>query len=51
MAALRSPAVREKLVPIGAILVGDTPDEFKAYILSEEAKWAEVVRVSGAKLE
>jgi len=49
--ALRSPAVREKLVPIGAILVGNTPDEFKAYILSEEAKWAEVVRVSGAKLE
>ena len=51
VAALRSPAVREKLVPIGAILVGNTPDEFKAYILSEEAKWAEVVRVSGAKLE
>ena len=51
VAALRSPEVREKLVPIGAILVGDTPEEFKAYILSEEKKWAEVVRVSGAKLE
>jgi tripartite-type tricarboxylate transporter receptor subunit TctC len=51
VAALRSPEVREKLVPIGAILVGDTPEEFKAYIISEEKKWAEVVRVSGAKLE
>ncbi len=51
VAALLSPQVREKLVPIGAILVGDTPEEFKAYILSEEKKWAEVVRVSGAKLE
>jgi tripartite-type tricarboxylate transporter receptor subunit TctC len=51
VAALRSADVRDKLVPIGAILVGDTPDEFKAYILSEEKKWAEVVRVSGAKLE
>ncbi len=51
VAALRSPEVRDKLVPIGAILVGDTPEEFKAYILSEEKKWAEVVRVSGAKLD
>ncbi len=51
VAALRSPEVRDKLVPIGAILVGDTPEEFKAYILSEEKKWAEVVRISGAKLD
>ena len=51
VSALRSPQVRDKLTPLGAILIGDTPDEFKAYILSEEAKWAEVVRVSGAKLE
>jgi len=51
VAALRSTEVRDKLVPIGAILVGDTPEAFSAYILSEEKKWAEVVRVSGAKLE
>ena len=51
VAALRSAEVRDKLVPIGAILVGDTPEAFSAYILSEEKKWAEVVRVSGAKLE
>ena len=51
VAALRSVEVRDKLVPIGAILVGDTPEAFSAYILSEEKKWAEVVRVSGAKLE
>ncbi len=51
VAALGSPQVREKLVPIGAVLVGNSPDEFRAYILSEEKKWAEVARVSGAKLE
>ena len=51
VAALRTPEVRDKLVPIGAILIGNTPEEFTAYILSEEKKWAEVVRVSGAKLE
>ncbi len=51
VAALGSPQVREKLVPIGAVLVGNSPDEFRAYILSEEKKWAEVAHVSGAKLE
>jgi tripartite-type tricarboxylate transporter receptor subunit TctC len=50
-AALRTPEVKQKLEPIGAILVGNTPDQFTAYIQSEEKKWAEVVRVSGAKLE
>ena len=51
VAALRSDAVKQKLTPVGAILVGDSPEEFRAYILAEEKKWAEVVRVSGAKLE
>jgi tripartite-type tricarboxylate transporter receptor subunit TctC len=51
VAALRSPEVKQKLEPIGAILVGNTPEQFTAYIQSEEKKWAEVVRVSGAKLE
>ena len=51
VAALHAPEVQQKLVPVGAILVGDTPEEFRAYILAEEKKWAEVVRVSGAKIE
>lgn len=50
-AALRTPEVKQKLEPIGAILIGNTPEQFAAYIQSEEKKWAEVVRVSGAKLE
>ena len=31
--------------------IGDTPEEFRAYILAEEKKWAEVVRISGARIE
>ncbi len=50
-AALRKLEVKQKLEPIGAILIGNTPEQFTAYIQSEEKKWAEVVRVSGAKLE
>ena len=51
VAALRSPEVQQKLTPVGAILIGDTPEEFRAYILAEEKKWAEVVRISGARIE
>ncbi|MDF2118299.1 tripartite tricarboxylate transporter substrate binding protein [Roseiarcaceae bacterium H3SJ34-1] len=49
--ALNSPDVKDKLAPQGAVLVGSTPEEFTAYILAETAKWAEVVKVSGVKLE
>jgi tripartite-type tricarboxylate transporter receptor subunit TctC len=51
VAALRSPEVQQKLTPIGAILIGDTPEEFRSYILSEEKKWAEVVRLAGVKID
>ena len=49
--ALRSPDVLKTLGALGVELPGNTPDEFKAYILGESAKWAEVVRISGAKIE
>ncbi len=48
--ALRSAEVQKALSGAGAVLIGDTPAEFTAYIEAETAKWAEVVRVSGAKL-
>ena len=43
-AAVREPAFRAKLVEQGAEPVGDTPDQFEAFIRSEIAKWGEVVR-------
>jgi tripartite-type tricarboxylate transporter receptor subunit TctC len=46
--ALNAPDVRERLVNDGAVPAGDTPDEFAAYIKSEMAKWAKVVKYSGA---
>jgi len=49
--ALKSPDVKDKLAPQGAILVGNTPEEFTAYILAETAKWGAVVKASGVKLE
>ena len=45
-----SPALKEKYATIGYELVGGTPGQFDAFVKSEIAKWAEVVRRSGAKL-
>jgi tripartite-type tricarboxylate transporter receptor subunit TctC len=47
--ALRSPEVVEKLSSQGAILVGNSPDEFAAYIKSEIDKWAVVVKAANIK--
>jgi tripartite-type tricarboxylate transporter receptor subunit TctC len=47
--ALKSPGVIEKLSPQGANLVGDSPEQFAAFIKTEIVKWAKVVEASGAK--
>lgn len=49
--ALSSPAVNAKLVSQGADPVGNTPEQFAAFIKSETAKWAKVVKASGAKID
>jgi tripartite-type tricarboxylate transporter receptor subunit TctC len=43
VSALRAPDVRERLVKLGANVVGSSPEEFGAYIKSEVAKWTKVV--------
>ena len=48
---LRLPEVREQLGAQGADIVGNTPEEFGAWIRVEVRKWAEVIRVSGAKVD
>ena len=45
--AMKDPDVMSKLSSQGAILVGDTPDEFRAFIASETAKWAKVIKDAG----
>ena len=50
LAAMRAPEVKEKLASQGAILIGNTPEEFAAYMASEIAKWAKVVQAAGIKV-
>jgi tripartite-type tricarboxylate transporter receptor subunit TctC len=48
---LRLPETRERLAGQGATTVGNTPDEFGAYIRSESAKWAKVLKASGVRAD
>ncbi|MEA3158441.1 MAG: putative tricarboxylic transport rane protein [Betaproteobacteria bacterium] len=45
------PEVRERLSSEGAELAGSTPQQFDRYIKSEIAKWAKVVKLSGARAD
>jgi tripartite-type tricarboxylate transporter receptor subunit TctC len=48
---LDQPATREALASQGADPFSMTPDEFRAYIKSELAKWAKAVAATGVKPE
>lgn len=43
--------VRERLLGEGAVPVGSTRDEFAAHIRKELAKWAKVIKESGARID
>ena len=48
---LRIPEVHDQLTAQGADIVGNSPEEFAAWIKVEVKKWSDVVRVSGAKVD
>jgi tripartite-type tricarboxylate transporter receptor subunit TctC len=49
--SLQLPDVQERLTGLGADVVGNTPEEFAAFLKADAAKWAKVVKESGAKIE
>jgi tripartite-type tricarboxylate transporter receptor subunit TctC len=48
---LNMPDVRERLTAQGLNIVASTPEQFSAYLKSETAKYARVIRQAGIKLE
>jgi tripartite-type tricarboxylate transporter receptor subunit TctC len=48
---VREPPTTKALEGATIDIVANTPEEFAAYIKSETAKWAQVVKASGAKVE
>lgn len=49
--ALASPAVIEKFSTFGAMATPSTPNEFLELSIAETAKWATVIKASGAKID
>jgi tripartite-type tricarboxylate transporter receptor subunit TctC len=43
--------VQESLGRLGVDIVGDTPQEFGAYIKAEIPKWTAIVKASGATMD
>jgi tripartite-type tricarboxylate transporter receptor subunit TctC len=51
LAALEDPEVAAKLKDLSATPVGSTPEELAAHVKAELAKWAPIVKASGAQLD
>ena len=49
--ALNAPDVRERLQGLGADPVGNTPEQYTAFMQSEIAKWGKVIKAAGIKGE
>jgi tripartite-type tricarboxylate transporter receptor subunit TctC len=49
--AVKSPDVQERLKGLGADPVGNTPEQYTAFMENEIAKWAKVIKAAGIKGE
>ena len=48
---LRQPEVRERIANVGAETIGNSPEEFAAFIRSERSKYAKIVKDANIKLD
>jgi tripartite-type tricarboxylate transporter receptor subunit TctC len=48
---LKSPDMKEKILLQGGIAIGNSPDEFAAYMKSEIDKWAKVAKAANVRVE
>ncbi|MGE5639471.1 MAG: Bug family tripartite tricarboxylate transporter substrate binding protein [Clostridia bacterium] len=49
--SLAKPDTRERMRARGAVIVGDTPEQFAAFLKKDYERWAQVVQASGVKAE
>lgn len=50
-AALRAQDLRERFASVGAEPVGSTPEQFVERVLSDTARWAEVIKAANVKVQ
>jgi tripartite-type tricarboxylate transporter receptor subunit TctC len=48
---METPEWQRVLADTGSENVGESPEQFAAFIKAEAAKWAKVVKASGAKID
>ena len=51
VAVLQMPDVKQQLGALGAVVVGNSPEQFAAWNRSELAKWSKAVKESGARID
>jgi tripartite-type tricarboxylate transporter receptor subunit TctC len=49
--AQENPVLRDKLIGIGTAIRSETVEQFRATVKADRAKWAEIVKTSGAKID
>jgi tripartite-type tricarboxylate transporter receptor subunit TctC len=49
--SLKTPEARERLLALGALPSGNSPDEFAAFIKAETEKWAKVAKAAHIRLD
>jgi tripartite-type tricarboxylate transporter receptor subunit TctC len=49
--AIRQPDAKEKISGVGADIVGNTPEEFAAYIRAETEKYARIVKAANIRID
>jgi tripartite-type tricarboxylate transporter receptor subunit TctC len=49
--SLAKPEIRAKMKEQGAVIIGDTPAEFAAFLKKDQERWARVIQASGVKAE
>ena len=48
---LQQPDFRDRIVNMGADVIGSTPDQFGAFMKSESAKWGRIIRKANIRAE
>jgi tripartite-type tricarboxylate transporter receptor subunit TctC len=48
--ALADPAMKQKLTEQGIVAIGSTPEEYRAFVSDEIAKWAKVIKDANIKM-
>lgn len=48
-AVLSKPEVKEQLKQLGAQVIGDSPDEFRKFLVADKARWAAVIKQGNVK--